>query len=127
MPSITITFGEMTPIDLLKPMGDDDDGPSCPVATQDEDVNEENMQEAIDEYGYRDPADDGGFRATEVCGNCASYNQTEDVLECIGDESGDVGYCQSIKFVCSKNMTCDKWVSGDPITDEMFESDGDVF
>jgi hypothetical protein len=126
MPSITITFGEMTPIDLLEPMADGD-GPSCPPATRNPEINEENKAEAVEEYGYRDPADDGGFRLTDVCGNCAAFNQSEDMLECIGDESGETGYCQSLKFVCSSAMTCDKWVSGGPITDEDFDFEGDVF
>lgn len=128
MPSITITFGEMTPIDLLEPMdGEGGDGPSCPRATRDPEINEENKAEAVEEYAYRGPADDGAFRLTDVCGNCGAFNQSEDMLECIGDESGETGYCQMLKFVCSAAMVCDKWVSGGPITDDSFEHDGDVF
>ena len=122
MPSITITFGEMTPIDKFM---DDGDGKSCPVATRDSDVNEKNKEAAVETADYRDPSDSGGFRLTDVCGNCSAYNQTEDVLECIGDESGDLGYCQMLKFVCSADHTCDKWVEGGPITSDLEDDYGE--
>jgi hypothetical protein len=49
------------------------------------------------------------------------YNQTEDMLECIGDDSGDVGYCQRLKFCCSSENTCSEWVEGGPITSDLQE------
>jgi hypothetical protein len=116
MPAITIVFGEMTPVDK---MSNDDDGRSCPLPTKDPNLNAENKKKAIKEANYRDPEDSGAFRLSDVCGNCAAYNQTEDVLECIGDESGDLGYCQLLKFVCSSDNTCDKWAAGGPITSEI--------
>jgi len=116
MPSITIMFGEMTPVDKME---ENEEGRSCPIPTQDPDLNARNKEEAMDTSGYRDPADSGAFKLTDVCGNCAAYNQTEDMLECIGDESGDLGYCQMLKFVCSSDHTCDKWVTGGPITSEL--------
>lgn len=116
MPSITIMFGEMTPVDKME---ENEEGRSCPIPTQDPDLNARNKEEAMDTSGYRDPADSGAFKLTDVCGNCAAYNQTEDMLDCIGDESGDLGYCQMLKFVCSSDHTCDKWVTGGPITSEL--------
>ena len=116
MPSITIMFGEMTPVDKME---ENEEGRSCPIPTQDPDLNARNKEEAMDTSGYRDPADSGDFKLTDVCGNCAAYNQTEDMLECIGDESDDLGYCQMLKFVCSSDHTCDKWVTGGPITSEL--------
>lgn len=116
MPSITIMFGEMTPVDKME---ENEEGRSCPIPTQDPDLNARNKEEAMDTSGYRDSADSGAFKLTDVCGNCAAYNQTEDMLECIGDESGDLGYCQMLKFVCSSDHTCDKWVTGGPITSEL--------
>ena len=65
-----------------------------------------------------DPADGGAFRVSEVCGNCKAYNQTEEMLDCIGDDSGDLGYCQIYKFVCAADHTCDDWVEGGPMTSE---------
>jgi hypothetical protein len=94
---------------------EDDEGMSCPVPTRDPQINEENKMVAVEDADYRDPADDGGFVASEVCGNCGAYNQTDDMLECIGDESGDLGYCQIYKFVCMAAHTCNDWVKGGPI------------
>ena len=116
MPAITIVFGEMTPVDKME---ENEDGKSCPVPTQDPELNARNKEKAVKVADYRDPADSGAFRLTDVCGNCAAYNQTEDMLDCIGDESGDLGYCQLLKFVCSADHTCDKWVEGGPITSDV--------
>ena len=116
MPAITIVFGEMTPVDKME---ENEDGKSCPVPTQDPELNARNKEKAVKVAAYRDPADSGAFRLTDVCGNCAAYNQTEDMLDCIGDESGDLGYCQLLKFVCSADHTCDKWVEGGPITSDV--------
>ena len=113
---ITISGGTEVPVDTYE---QDDDESSCPIATRDEDVNEENKMEAVEDANYRDPSSDGGFRLTDVCGNCGAYNQTEDMLECIGDESGNLGYCQLYKFVCQAEHTCDKWVKGGPITSDL--------
>ena len=49
------------------------------------------------------------------------YNQTDDILECIGDESGNTGYCQMLKFVCMNENTCDEWAEGGPITSDLQE------
>ena len=112
MPIITISIMDGgIPVDKMSSNGD---GPSCPIATQDAEVNEEAKENAVEEANYRDPSNDGGFKLTEVCGNCGAYNQTEDMLECIGDDSGDLGYCQMYKFMCSADHTCDDWVKGGP-------------
>ena len=115
MPTITITFtgGKELSVDDYE---DNDEGMSCPIATQDADVNEASKMQAVEDANYRDPAEDGGFRNDESCGNCGAYNQMDDMLECIGDESGALGYCQIYKFVCSAEHTCDDWVKGGPIT-----------
>jgi hypothetical protein len=76
------------PVDKMQ--NGDDGGPSCPIATKDAEANMEAKEVAVEEANYRDPSVDGGFKLTEVCGNCGAYNQTEDMLECIGDDSGDL-------------------------------------
>tara|TARA_R110000744_G_scaffold209657_1_gene328600 strand:+ start:2203 stop:2577 length:375 start_codon:yes stop_codon:yes gene_type:complete len=122
MPSITITFGEMTPVDKFE---EDEQGNSCPVATRDADTNNANRESAVETAQYRDPSDSGGFGSTDVCGNCGAYNQTEDILDCIGTDSGEAGYCQLLKFVCSAEYVCDKWVEGGPITSDLDEDYGE--
>jgi hypothetical protein len=125
MPIITISImDEGIPVDKM--VNGDDGGPSCPIATQDAEVNEEAKELAIEEVNYRDPSNDGGFKLTEVCGNCGAYNQTDDMLECIGDESGDLGYCQMYKFVCSSDHVCDDWVKGGPIKSMAEGSERDI-
>ena len=114
MPTIMISImPDGIPVDKMQ--DGDDGGPSCPIATQDAEANLEAQEIAVMDANYRDPSSDGGFKLTEVCGNCGAYNQTDDMLECIGDESGDLGYCQMYKFMCQSDHTCDDWVKGGPI------------
>lgn len=120
MPTIQISvIPDLIPVDQYS---DDDDDKSCPLPTKDAELNETNKEEAIETANYHDPADSGAFRPSEVCGNCKAYNQTEDVLDCIGDDSGDLGYCQIYKFVCKATHTCDDWVEGGPMTSESQET-----
>jgi hypothetical protein len=120
MPTIQISvIPDLIPVDQYS---DDDSGNNCPLPTQDEDLNAKNRETAIESADYRDPADGGAFRVTEVCGNCKAYNQTEEILECIGDDSGEVGYCQIYKFLCSDDYVCDDWVEGGPMTSESQET-----
>ena len=124
MPIITISImGDGIPVDK---MSSDGDGPSCPLATQDADENERCKMAAVEEANYRDPSADGGFKLTEVCGNCGAYNQTEDMLACIGDDSGALGYCQIYKFMCSDDHTCNDWVKGGPIKSMAEGSERDI-
>lgn len=114
MPTITISIlPDGIPVDKME---EDDNGSSCPIATQDPEVNDVNKMYAEDEANYHDATEDGGFKLSEVCGNCGAYNQSEDMLECIGDESGGLGYCQIYKFVCEAEYVCNEWVKGGPIT-----------
>jgi hypothetical protein len=121
---------------------------SCPIATQDIQVNLKNRQKAIDEYGYgpADPsqsnnkfwkkkmdmwdADSAKDLKKMVCGTCAAFDVTDKTLKCIskgiGDEldpydvikAGDLGYCRFLKFKCAAKRTCDAWVTGGPLTDD---------
>ncbi len=100
---------------LVDKMESADDGKSCPLPTQDEDLNRENKDIAIAEYEYGDAMTDA------ECGNCGMYNQTEDMLACIGDDSGNLGYCQLLKFSCMSESTCSEWVEGGPITSDLQE------
>ena len=110
---------------------ENEEGMSCPLPTQDEDLNAENRQIAVDDANYREPTSGVAFRSDQVCGNCAAYNQTEEILECIGldddMESPPLGYCQIFKFVCESENTCDSWAEGGPIVSEMQEKYRDNF
>ena len=62
------------------------------------------------------------------CGNCAAFNISDKMRDCIkkgiGDEAptepiikvGEIGYCRFLKFKCAAARTCQAWVSGGPIT-----------
>jgi hypothetical protein len=125
MPVISISIiSDGIPVDKMH--GSDDDGPSCPIATKDAEANMEAKEVAVEEANYRDPSEDGGFKLTEICGNCGAYNQTEDMLDCIGDDSGDLGYCQLYKFMCAADHVCNDWVKGGPIKSAASGSERDI-
>ncbi len=97
----------------------------CPPATQNINLNLENRQYAIDNamYGPLDIKNPGDYwdkiaekwdvpveeAKGEICGNCAAFNITKRVLDCIAEgisgedawdviEAGDLGYCEFFKF-----------------------------
>lgn len=117
--TLTISLGDM-PVDKME---ENEEGMMCPPATQDSDLNVENKDIAIEEADYRD-GDVAGFRPDKVCGNCAAYNQSPKIMECIGDDSADpeLGYCQIYKFVCQAYYTCNSWAEGGPIIEDADES-----
>ena len=117
---------------------------SCPVATQDIKTNLANRQNAVDDanYGPANPNEpnDAYWKAKAnefqgdvatakkmLCGNCAAFNQTSKVLECIkkgiGEDAnevaigGNLGYCEIFDFKCAAKRTCDAWIVGGPLTD----------
>jgi hypothetical protein len=125
----------------------------CPPATQSIDLNLKNRQKAIDEYHYgplnpNEPneaywtkladkwnTDDIESVKKNRCGNCAAFDISEDMLDCIargiGSEpgsdphdtvdAGQLGYCKFLKFKCAAKRTCDAWVEGGPVTEEQLD------
>ena len=118
---------------------------ACPIGTQDIKVNLKNRQTAVDDanYGPANPnepnADYWKAKADEfqgdiatakkmLCGNCAAFNKTTKILNCIkqgiGEDAnevalaGDLGYCEIFDFKCAAKRTCDAWIVGGPMTDE---------
>ena len=121
----------------------------CPPATQNIDLNLKNRKKAIDEYMYGplDPnepnevywggiakewnMDDPEQAKSARCGNCAAFDISEHMQDCIargiGSEpgsdamdtvdAGTLGYCKFLKFKCAARRTCDAWVEGGPIRD----------
>jgi Putative phage serine protease XkdF len=119
----------------------------CPEATQNIEVNLKNRQNCIDTANYgplnpNEPNEDywkakadmfkGEVESAKkaLCGNCAFFIQTKQMLDCIasgigGDvkdewdtiKAGDLGYCEAFDFKCAANRTCDAWVVGGPVTD----------
>lgn len=115
----------------------------CPPATLDVKLNLENRKYAIDtaNYGPLNPnepnedywiakadefGDDVESAKTALCGNCAFFDITRRVLDCIAEgiggeeawdtiEAGQIGYCEAFDFKCAAKRTCDAWVIGGPI------------
>jgi hypothetical protein len=122
---------------------------TCPTATKDIATNLKNRQNAIDtaHYGPLNPNEpnedywkakadmfegDVAEAKKSLCGNCAFFVQTPEILNCIAEgiggdikdewatiEAGDLGYCEAFDFKCAAKRTCDAWVVGGPITMEI--------
>ena len=118
---------------------------NCPLPTQDIKTNLANRQKAIDvaQYGPANPKEPneeywankaktfGGSveeAKTMRCGNCAGFNKTKRLMDCIGkgigtdaqevEQAGDLGYCEIFDFKCASMRTCSAWIVGGPITDK---------
>lgn len=120
---------------------------SCPSATLDVEENTKNRNWTIDKFAYgplNPDYPDSGFwerkadiwntdvdhARSALCGNCAAFDQSNRVLECIvegiNEENAadpndvlnlaDLGYCQLFKFKCAAKRSCDAWLYGGPIT-----------
>ena len=123
---------------------------ACPAATTDIHINLKNRNHAIEDYGYgplnpNEPSKDFWDKKaklwmispkeakTALCGNCAAFIQTPEMLSCIakgietddeahesfaGDviEAANLGYCELFHFKCAGDRTCDAWLVGGPIT-----------
>ena len=123
-------------------------GESCPRATVDIKENVKNRNWTIKNFAYGplnpDHPDPNFWEKkaenwntdletvmTARCCNCAAFDQSEKVLNCIIEginetQAADpwdvqcranLGYCQLFKFKCAGNRTCDAWLHGGPIRD----------
>jgi hypothetical protein len=65
---------------------------------------------------------------TMTCGNCAAFNITDAMYDCIHDgmgaeayeaektrEAADLGYCTLLHFKCAGTRSCQLWITGGPI------------
>lgn len=118
MPTVVISIlADGMPVDQMQ---DDDEGNTCPLPTQDEKLNTTNLEIAVAEHDYCEA------KGEQACGNCGMFNQSDDMLECMDDDSGETGYCQLLKFMCNKEYTCNEWVEGGPITSDSQEEYKDI-
>jgi hypothetical protein len=103
---------------LIKEVKGDD---SCPIATQDEEINALNKgKAAVDrKIAYMHPEDAEKIlelaEAGSFCGNCAAFDITPQMIKCGGaNEEGTVGYCKMHDFSCAAEKTCLTWAPGGP-------------
>lgn len=110
---------DMNSIEDMVPGGGDDDNFVCPVATQDEEVNEQNKSTAVDEYHYG-PVTATWENKNARCGTCQHFNLRSAMLNCISEGLGleeGSGYCDELHFACSMDKVCNLWELGVPTTD----------
>ena len=118
---------------------------ACPPATGNLKLNLKNRQNAIKGvmYGPANPAKPGNFwkkiarvwdipeneAKSMLCGNCAAFDVSKKMKQCIQDgltddaetdswdtvNAGQLGYCHMLKFKCASKRTCKAWVTGGPV------------
>lgn len=70
-----------------------------------------------------------------LCGNCAVFVVTTKMRDCIADglseggsglenawdsiDQAELGYCEAFDFKCAASRTCDAWVAGGPVSDDI--------
>ncbi|QDP47014.1 MAG: hypothetical protein Tp1109DCM542121_26 [Prokaryotic dsDNA virus sp.] len=84
-------------------------------------INNENKLRMTEEYNHSLSTD-----SEAIDGTCSALNMSSRILDCLGTDSDNVGFCETHRFVCEAEKTCDSWVAGGPLTDENFASHGDV-
>ncbi len=74
-----------------------------------------------------------GQAQTMRCSNCAAFIKKDKMLKCIQKgicqedmneaskivQLANLGYCELFDFKCAGDRTCDAWLAGGPLTDEV--------
>ena len=118
---------------------------SCPIATQDLEVNTVNRDFAQEKYNYGpinidEPGNywegvakewDTTVEAAKesLCGNCVAFDISPRMEDCmpgpVSEDGGRLGYCWMHQFKCHSLRTCHTWATGGPITDDEVSYDWD--
>jgi len=118
---------------------------SCPIATQDLEVNTVNRDFAQEKYNYGplnidEPGNywegvakewDTTVEAAKesLCGNCVAFDISPRMEDCmpgpVSEDGGRLGYCWMHQFKCHSLRTCHTWAKGGPITDDKVSYDWD--
>ena len=94
--------------------------------------NDEYWAELADKWNTRDIDSVKQNR----CGNCGAFDVSKDMQACIAKgigsepgssamdavDAGQLGYCKFLKFKCASKRTCDAWIEGGPITEQLEEN-----
>jgi len=111
---------------------------SCPLPTQDLELNTKNRNSAIKadyiQYGPLNLSDEEYWeRAAKhwnttpdvakksKCKNCVAFDISERMLKCMPgsvQEDGYLGYCWMHSFKCHSERTCYTWAAGGPIDED---------
>lgn len=87
----------------------------CPKATKDSDLNDKNKKKIEDSHQYGLPTEEAKGQS---CANCVAFDISKRMKDCMGNDSGELGYCWMHHFMCSGKKWCDTWVEGGPIKDD---------
>ena len=102
---------------LIKEVRGDD---SCPVATQEEEINTLNKgKAAVDrKIAYMHPEDAVKIlelaEENKLCGNCAAFDISKKMKGCGVEVDKGFGYCKMHDFSCHKDKTCLTYAPGGP-------------
>jgi hypothetical protein len=117
---------------------------SCPVATQNLEINTERRDAAISadyiQYGPLNLSDEkywedlathwkttADVAKNSNCGNCVAFDISPRMEECmpgeVSDPDGRLGYCWMHHFKCHSARTCRTWAAGGPITQDSISAD----
>lgn len=110
---------------------------SCPLPTQDLELNTKNRDSAIKadyiKYGPLNVDEPGDYweelaehwgttveaAKQSLCANCAAFDISPRMEDCmpgpLSDEDGKLGYCWMHSFKCHSARTCRTWAKGGPI------------
>lgn len=113
---------------------------SCPLATQDLQINTKNRDAAIKadhvQYGPLNISEPGDYwegiadhwdttvaaAKESLCGNCASFDISDRMDDCMpgstSDDEGVLGYCWMHNFKCHSARSCRTWAKGGPIVED---------
>jgi len=86
----------------------------CPEATLNPQLAATNGERAIADAEY----DATGGTPESACGNCASFDVSQRMKQCMQDGGETVGYCWANQFKCDAAAICNKWKEGGPVTDD---------
>ena len=90
---------------------------SCPEATTDSELNEKNKKKIEKNHKYGSPTEEAKGQS---CANCAAFDISKRMKDCMENQTGEVGYCWMHHFMCSGKKWCDTWFKGEdgPITSD---------
>tara|TARA_R110002020_G_scaffold36503_5_gene109856 strand:- start:66682 stop:72453 length:5772 start_codon:yes stop_codon:yes gene_type:complete len=91
----------------------------CPEATLNPQLSATNEQRAIADTEYNVT----GGTPESACGNCASFDVSQRMKQCMQDGGETVGYCWANQFKCDAAAICNKWKEGGPVTDDQASYD----
>lgn len=92
-----------------------EDKSSCPLSTQDKDINKGNMKKAVLTANYGEKKDGEG-----KCKACEYFNT--ELTDC--GVPKDMGHCDIFDFVCDGEKGCDAWEAiGNEEMEEEYESE----